>query len=339
MRGNKKIIFKILLLPFLLLTGCASGDEPQVGEEVTPQIVFLFSPGGLGDMSYNDCILQGVQQFKKAHPEVDVFMSSPASAEEAERIFSDWMKRPGSDIPVVFVLASSDFEPYVDKYTELYSLTDNKRILLFESLKQYADPRIYTFQISMYGASYLAGIVAREIVPERESLVVLASSTDIPVMSGRDGFIAGYGSHCDVEYLADDWSGYVMPTEAYRRMPEWTEAYGFIYPIAGGSNAGIYRYAREFPDAPYLAGIDVDQSSLCHKITGSVVKDFPKLIDRYFTQWLAEGTMPESQIYGIESGYVDWVFSPRYEAEFRSVVEAGRREAIAKEKEYYEMGD
>lgn len=316
------------------LASCSSEDEPE-SAAVTPQIIFIFSPGGLGDMSYNDCILEGVQNFKKSHPDVDIFMYSPSTVEEVERIFTDWLKRPGSDIPVVFALASSDYESLVDKWLPEYGLTPNKRILLFESLRHYENPQVHTFQISMYGASLLAGVTARACDKGKGSLVLLGSSTDVPIASASDGFVAGYGSHCDVEYLADDWTGYVMATQAYRKMDEWSKKYGFIFPVAGGSNAGIYRYSREFDDCPYLAGMDVDQSGFSDRITGSVVKNFGLLIHEYFTQWLAEGTMPVYEIYGLESGYVDWVPAPAYRETFREILDGARDEAVAKEKEYY----
>lgn len=317
-----------------------SGDEPTPPrEDVTPQVVFLFSPGGLGDLSYCDCILEGVQKFKMGHPEVDIFLYSPAAMEEAERIFSDWMKRPGSDIPVVFALASSDYEWLVDEYLYDYPLTDNKRILLFESLRDYGDPLVSTFQISMFGASMLAGVTAREAVPEQRSLVLLGSSTDVPIQSALDGFVAGIGgSGYDVEYLADDWTGYVMSNTAYRLMSQWAPTYGFIFPVAGGSNTGIYRYSREFDFCPLLAGMDVDQSDLSPKITGSVVKRLDLVVEEYFTRWLLTGELPAFTIYGLESGYVDWKLAPRYAETYRAVVENARLQAVEMEKLYYETG-
>ena len=54
----------ILAMTTFLVTGalssCNHTDELEP-ESPAPQIVFLFSPGGLGDMSYNDRILEGVQ--------------------------------------------------------------------------------------------------------------------------------------------------------------------------------------------------------------------------------------------------------------------------------------
>ena len=333
------IIFMIIMPVSTLLPACSADDDEAGADTVVPQVIFLFSPGGLGDLGYNDCILSGVQQFKKAHPGIDVFMYSPPSLEVAERIFTDWLKRPESDIPVVFVFASSDYEPLAERYIAMYSLTSNKRLLIFESMKDYGDERIYTFQISMYGASFLAGKTAAECAGGKGSMVLLGSSSDSPITAARDGFADGYGREYDLEYLAEDWTGFIMAPEAYRKMGEWSRKYGFVFPVAGGSNIGIYRYSREYEDSPYLAGMDVDQSGYSEKITGSLVKHLDRLILVYLEQWLRDGTMPASRVYGLESGYVDWALAPLYESRFREVVRSSREEAVRKEKEYYEKSD
>lgn len=330
-------LLNIFILAILLLaTGCTADrtDEPAAP---TPQVVVLFSPGGLGDMSYNDCILQGVQGFKKEHPEVDVFMSSYGSLEETDRIFSDWLKRPESNIPVLFVLASSDFEPLVEKYNEEYTLPPNKTLLLFETTKTFDKPGIHTFQISMFGASYLAGVSASAVAPGAKSMILLGSSSDKPIQTARDGFLAGNGGECETLALAEDWQGFVMPTFTYREMSSWALRYGFIFPVAGGSNAGIYRYSREFSNCPFLAGMDVDQSDLSSKITGSVVKRFDRLINEYFSNWLKGIELPKSALYGLESGYVDWQLSPRFEERLGNIVESNREKAITEEKYFYEQ--
>ena len=46
--------------------------------------------------------------------------------------------------------------------------------------------------------------------------------------------------------------------------------------------------------------------------------------------------MPENQLYGLESGYADWLVAPRYEAVFNSLVIDNRQDAINMENEYYE---
>ena len=119
-------------------------------------------------------------------------------------------------------------------------------------------------------------------------------------------------------------------------MSEWAKNYGFIFPVAGGSNAGLYRYSREYADSPLLAGMDTDQSSLSTKITGSVIKEIDRLIFVYLTQWCETGTMPREGLYGLESDYTDFVLSPLYADEFRDLMEETRPQAISKEKEYHE---
>ena len=324
-----------LLLAVMMTTACSKDDDP-VADSPQPQIIFLFSPGGLGDMSYNDCILQGVQRFKLEQPETDIYIYSPQSLDEAEKIFSDWLVRPESNIPVLFVLATSDYEPIAEKYLKEHSLTANKSILLFESRKRYNDPNIYTFQISMYGASYLAGATASRCCGDKKALALLANDSDSPIGIARDGFISGLQGECDVKYIADDWTGYIQSYFTYQKMSEWSKEYGYIFPVAGGSNAGIYRYSRENEDSPFLAGMDIDQSGLSNKITGSVIKEIDRLIFEYLLEWSTTGTMPEAQLYGLESGYADWKLSPIYEAEYKDVIEQIRQQAITKEKEYYE---
>ena len=106
--------------------------------------------------------------------------------------------------------------------------------------------------------------------------------------------------------------------------------------IRDSSNAGIYRYSREFEDSPYLAGMDIDQSSLSNRITGSVIKHIDQLIYRYLTEWVVTGIMPENQLYGLESGYADWLVASRYANNFNSLVNDIRQQAVIFEKEYYE---
>lgn len=325
-------MFRIMSgLLVLTLSSCADGNDEPPQPEITPQIIFLFSPGGLGDMSYNDCILEGVQRFKKDNPKVDVFLYSPKKFEESEKIFKDWLERSESDIPVLFVFASSDYDDLVDEATSGISLARNKRVLVFESRREFSE-RISSFQISMYGASYLAGVTASYISNNHEALVVLANPTDSPISLAKDGFIAGYGKECDVEYLADDWKGYVSATLTYHKMSEWASSYDFIFPVAGGSNSGIYRYSREFAECPFLAGMDIDQSALSNRITGCVIKHIDRLVYEYLNEWLRNGELPDSNVYGLESGYIDWQLSPAFHSQFENIVESHRQEAIDREK-------
>lgn len=115
-------------------------------------------------------------------------------------------------------------------------------------------------------------------------------------------------------------------------MAEWATSYGFIFPMAGGSNSGIYRYSREYDECPLLSGMDTDQSALSNYITGCVIKHIDKLIYKYLSEWLVSKELPVSKVYDLESGYIDWELAPAYESQFKNIVESHRQEAINKEK-------
>ena len=58
----------IYILAIVALVSCSSNhDEPDAPADPTPQIIVLYAPRGLGDQGYNDCILAGIQTFKKNH--------------------------------------------------------------------------------------------------------------------------------------------------------------------------------------------------------------------------------------------------------------------------------
>ncbi len=326
-----RLMLALLVSASITLCGCEEGPTAKLP---APQIIFMFSPGGLGDMSYNDLILKGLQQFRMKHPDVRIFMSSPKSIADVEQAFAEWIGSPQIDSPSLFVLASNDYEAIVDRCLASQTLSANKQILLFESGKEYG-VGVSTFQISMYGASYLAGVSASQLASK--PIVLLANMNDKPIVVARDGFMAGYGTASDLEYLAEDWTGYISANSVYQKMHSWSACYDYIFPVCGGSNAGLYRYSRESLDCPYLVGMDVDQSSLSDKITGSVVKHIDRVTYQYLSQWLATKQLPSHALYGLESGYVDWLPSPKYTEDPFAVTNQHRIDAISKEKEYHEM--
>lgn len=328
----------LMLLPF---SSCSDKDAPDK-EEVRPQIDFLFSLDGIGDSGYNDCILSGVERVKKTYGNrCDLVMHMPQSNEEAEGIFRNWLERPESDVPALCVLASSDYSVMAAKYLGNKNLPANKRLLVFED-----NPDVLanatTFTISSYGASFLCGVAAAKSV-KGNALVVLSNPNEAPLEGFRAGFEAGFeyagrsADDIDVVYMADDWHGYVMADQAYTNMQEWSGKYDYIFPVAGGTNLGIYRYTRENPDSPLICGIDVDQSSLSPKINGCVLKHIDLAVEEHLSRWLETGELPESRVYGLEDGHSEWLASSGFDNPLLSDYETILKEAIRKEKSYHNI--
>lgn len=325
-----------LFIPSLVSCSGTSDGLDDMGKTI-PQIIVMYAPGGLGDQGYNDCILTGMQNFKKTYyGEVEMYQYSPGSMEQAERLVSDWLSLPESDIPALFIAASNEYESLLTSQLSEKSLTPNKRMLFFESDNPAGLP-VTTFRMSMYGASYLAGVTAACCTENvgKDALVLLAHPGDKVIATAEVGFRDGFASvetagEVHTEYLAEDWSGYISAPLAYQNMGKWADRYGFIYPVAGGSNQGIYRYTRENEKSPLTAGMDVDQSGLSRHITGSMLKRIDLVVYNYMESWLKTGDLPESTTLGLESGYIDWQLSKDY-SKYQDDVDAARPDAIKKE--------
>lgn len=325
-------ITTLLILLAVALASCSKEDEAGL-PCVKDQVIVLFSPGGVGDMTYNDQILRGVQQMNKER-EIQLLLSSPSSVDEAEKIFTDWLAMDGNGVKALFVLAANEYEEMTMRHLSTGNYP-GKEVLLFETRTQDI-PQAYTFSITMYGACYLAGGVAT-VFTDRAA-VLCANSNDHAVNEGGEGFAKGFtenkGAEAPIFYLSDSWQGYAMPDSAYRKTAELATQYRYIFPIAGGSNMGVYRYAREYPYGFYTAGMDVDQSALSTQITLSVVKHIDRVIVDYLTRWLDGKELPRNQVYGMQSGYIDIVLSPHYMEACRPTFDKLKNIAIEKEQEH-----
>ena len=77
-----------------------------------------------------------------------------------------------------------------------------------------------------------------------------------------------------------------MPDAAYRIAGEYQD--DFFFPLAKGSNAGVYKFSRESPFVLMLiAGMDVDCSLFSKRVPFSVVIDVRSVVKDYVSHWNA----------------------------------------------------
>lgn len=325
----------------MMLLSC-KGSEDETPQTPTQQklVIAMFSPGGLGDRGYNDQVLYGLQTVHKEHPDCAMLMESPHTMEDAEKIFTDWLDTRSTGIPCMFILASAEYEEMAHRVLDKqrYDMAD-KAILLYETDTEFACPQVYTFKINMYGASYLAGACVAGMGLQ-SPLIMLGSSNDMETRTAADGFTDGFmeatGRKADLGFFSSDWNGYIMSQQAYEMMPDLSRGHDFIFPVAGGTNLGIYRYLRDHPDGPLTAGMDIDQSPFSNNIVGSLVKHIDRLVMDGITAWLNNPVNDQKHVeFGLESGYIDWQLSDRF-GQYAASVEANRAKAIEKELKYNE---
>lgn len=328
---HKSLFYLLILL--LLSVSCSKGELPKEDTAIK-KIHVMYSPGGLGDSGYNDLILSGFQRIRLDCPEVCMIFYTPASIEDAQTIMYKWLNDSNTSDDELFVLASSDYENMLRELLERdFSESETvkeKDILLFESPNSYSLP-VSTMRISIFGASYLAGISAADSCGDMPALVVGANPKDEPVLSAVYGFIEGWKSRSrsaiDTVYMSTDWNGFIQSEKAYQKMHEWSKTYGFVFSVAGGTNNGIYRYLRENPGTMKTTGMDVDQSYLCSDIIGSVLKHIDRLVYNMMTGWIETGKISAKEYYGLSDGYAQWLWPNEIDSDLM-------RTAIRLENEY-----
>ena len=193
----------------------------------------------------------------------------------------------------------------------------------------------------------MAGCIASR---HAEATIIGAHPNESIITDAIKGFTDGYEKHntakVNIIYLADDYSGFAMPDSAYRLAG--TLGNSFIYPLAGGSNNGIYKYSREEPfELMLVAGMDADCSAYSNRIPFSVIIRTDKIIGNYLNMWLSTQEMPHHIVYVLESGYIDILVSPLFNEMsyicedyylnpdyWKDAYDSYKEEALKREKEY-----
>ena len=332
------------LIMFICLFTCCKDETGNIYIPNHQHLTLITSASGLGDMGYNDQIMSGIMNFYEAN-EVSMNLVRPNKTEEAKQTLQKWQAETKDKGKSLLVLAGNEYETLVT--TGNLNLSKNQQILLFESKNKNLPEGINTFHINRYGASYLIGCMAKE----HEAATIVAAMPEDPILEESiQGFTDGYQEHSDNQvelvYLSDNEDGFAKADSAYRVASEIRNA--FIFPLAGGSNSGIYKYSRETDFyLSLIVGMDTDCSMYSDRIPFSMVVHIDKVIEQYLTDWLNDVPMEKSRTFGLESGMIDIAFSPvfyrnldiwenYYENEdyWVNAYQSHKAEAIGKEEEY-----
>ena len=298
---------RMVLIYAFFFSSCSSDDESDPMTDYHLHITVINSIGGLGDMGYNDQIMSGIMHFYEAN-DVSMNLVRPNKKEEADQAFQQWQAETRDNGKSLLVLAGSEYETLVAANN--VALAENQQVLLVESKNKNLPEGVSTFYINRYGASYLAGCMAKE---HEAATIIAAMPHNSTLEEAIAGFSDGYRTHSQKEaqvvYLADDESGFNMPDKAYQTMGDIYNA--FVFPLAGGSNTGVYKYSREASFyLPLIVGMDTDCSMYSDRIPFSMIIHINKVVEQYLTDWLNDVPLEKNQVFGLESGMIDIVMSP-----------------------------
>ena len=315
-----KPLYTILL--GLLSLACFSCEKKvptplpeEEGINEYPTIFVIFPPNGPGDNGYLDKVLSAVALFSVAHPgTLRILQTTEANTE----LYGDLL--------LSMIDAMTIDEAQVDTTLAIFVGTEFKeilyqseapegkmKVLLIEDDGLGAPEWLHTAKVERYGASYLAGAMVAQ-----QRAIIIAAMPGEPVLDrSMEGFVKGYGSikgrEVDsVYYLADDFKGFTMQSEARAIVDSIQQAVGFdyytVFPLAGAANMGVYSGLYEATTVQAI-GMDKDCSSFSDNIPFSINVGIDALVKDCLEQWHTTQQVPKRRVEGLGSKYVEIVFN------------------------------
>lgn len=335
--------YLLIPLPFILLAGCGKEDEPvHRDDHVCADITIITPLSGLGDNGYNDEALAGVMDLASTSG-LEVSLLRPKTLEQAGEYVNEWSEHENSKRRLL-ILPDEEYSAILSAV----KLSDEKSVLLFENNGKEVPSGIATFRISRYGTGYLSGCLAMG----SETVHIVHGKKEDPISEeAAKGFANGYlksrpNGKIVSHSLSDTYSGWSMPDSLYRLAAEYQD--DFFFPLAKGSNAGLYKFSHESPFVLMLiAGMDVDCSAYSKRVPFSMIVNVKKVVKDYVSRWISGENISGHHDFGMKDevtsvrlstlfyeindiweGYYD---DPLY---WQDIYDANYDDAVRKETEY-----
>ena len=296
------------LFLFILLSSCGKQDEPvHVDDHVCADITVITPLSGLGDNGYNDEALTGVLDAATAS-QLEVSLLRPKSLEQAGEYVRQW-SNDGNSNRRLLILPDAEYSSILSNV----STSTTKSVLLFENDGKGISPDIATFRISRYGSAYLAGCLAKG---SPKVHIIQGKKGDQTCEEATKGFTAGYKSvrtegKIISHSLSDTYKGWSMPDSLYRIAAQYPD--DFFFPLARGSNAGVYKFSRESSFVLMLiAGTDVDCSLFSKRIPFSAIIDIRSIVKDYVSRWINGDNISGHTDFGMKDGNAAVILNPLF---------------------------
>ena len=334
MRNKYIILLSVVLVS--LFSACQK--EQPVRDTSVPELTVFIGTDGFGDGCYNDNMLSGILGFCKEHPEVALHLQQPASIADAGKRLDAWISEENAANRAL-ILASNSYESILkDK-----PAPKNGRVLILETDDVF--PGHFSYIIRRYGASWLCGALSSSAY---FPIIVKALDGNDMIDESEAGFRAGFSQVSDLELMsltvADGPEGFAMRDSTYRlvyKAIDSLESYPappLIFPLLGGSIAGVFDYQR-YLGFVAVAGMDVDcKPYATYAVPYSLMVNNNLVLEHYLQDWLDGKPWPEHQAYGLESEYVEVKLNPENfwpsESDPLDVYKQYYPLAVQKEKDY-----
>lgn len=308
-----------ILFAFAIFVSCSKeGDtiyKPDPAEKqasTAPIVIVVHNVGGVGDLSYNDLIFQGVERSALKHG-LRTLQLVPKTQQEAQTILESVFQQvtTATDSVRRLLIVSSSYDDFVRKNNKRLENCPRADLLLLDTPQQ-LEGKGSTLYMPYYGAMYKAGYIAPLFM--MNITLIGANPKDHSVVKAIEGFTEGYKASGGEDvvgfntiYLSDQaGSGYSLDDETALMLLSENEIYSYlgnlIVPICGGGMSTIARLSN-LTDSYSFVGVDVSGQYVHSDF--SVVKQIGLAVSDCIEQWLSAEGMPKHQSLGLESEYTD----------------------------------
>jgi len=280
-------------------------------QERTLPFVYIVYGGEKGDLSYTDSAYRGIFSAQEVMPfskrEFVAFDRKTLS----KLMNSTNPERPGLVITIGYT--------YADETRSLAAENPDIRFLAIDQIGS-GSGNLRTYEITSYGESYLAGVLAASATKTNHIGILLGTQSDL--LNGfRQGYLDGARAAepsiiVEEAYVRDNsttgFSDTVRAGEITRAM--YHNGTDVIYTVAGFSGTGAIIEAKAAP-GQYIIGVDTDQTDLGPSVVlASAVKRLDRIVYTGIDDYLNGSFTGGEKVAGLQDGATGLVFNPKFNA-------------------------
>ena len=292
-----------LLLVLAILPGCIVKQE-------LPMVYMLYS-GSKGDRSYSDTIYEGLfmaqEDFKFNKKEFDRNQIEEFNKMLMSQKFIDGIK------PVLVIVVGYNYDMYSKNWTS--ANPDVKFVFIDQRNDDIVNGK--SIEITSYGSSYLAGVLAAQQTKTGKIGIILGTRSWV-LDNFENGFLDGAAEvdsdiSITVKYVSNELDGFFSPKKAQAIAEQiYEKRADIIYAVAGRSNDGIIEAAKQGKNR-FVIGVDTDQTYLGpYVIIASALKNLNVVVYDVISEFLDGEFKAGNFRLGVDEGITGLVFNPRF---------------------------
>lgn len=288
------------VIVFLLTSFLAAMLSAGLAQDKPIKVAMVTSESGLGDRSFNDMMLQGMEK-AKADFGIEYSVIQPRSISEFKSTLVRAASSKGFDI-----IIGSSFD-MIDPMKEVAALFPDQKFGLVDVGPDPVAPNVESTVTKDWEGSFLVGAIAAE--ESKTGTIGFVGGKDIPIIHR---FFVGYyygakTMNPDINVLESYSGTFTDPATGKEYTLALVDQGSDInFAVAGATSAGVIDAAKS--SGTYAIGVDSNQNYLA---PGSVLTSMVKRVDTQaydMIEDVVEGTFEGGTVtdYGLKEGGVDF---------------------------------